>query len=81
MFSEDLSELDNSRQSTLHCSGIEVRSCSLYTSLCCREVVQELTDEYIASTRPDYISRGSAKVRPMDPLMYAQCVQVVLFFQ
>ena len=28
----------------------------------CREVVQELTDEYIASTRPDYISRGSAKV-------------------
>ena len=27
-----------------------------------REVVQELTDEYIASTRADYISRGSAKV-------------------
>ena len=24
--------------------------------------MQELTDEYIASTRPDYISRGSAKV-------------------
>lgn len=23
-----------------------------------REVVQELVDEYIASTRPDYISRG-----------------------
>ncbi|CAI8016406.1 Tubulin gamma-2 chain, partial [Geodia barretti] len=39
MFSEDLSELDDSR-----------------------EVVQELTDEYIASTRADYISRGSAKV-------------------
>lgn len=29
-----------------------------------REVVQELTDEYIASTMPDYITRGSAKVRP-----------------
>lgn len=25
----------------------------------CREVVQELVDEYLASTRPDYISRGS----------------------
>ena len=24
--------------------------------------MQELTDEYIASTRADYISRGSAKV-------------------
>ena len=36
----------------------------IYCVLCtCREVVQELTDEYIASTRHDYISRGSAEVR------------------
>ena len=76
MFSEDLSELDNSR--CVHCMYL-LFLCLLFCPLnfpppcffpppslpllCVyREVVQELTDEYIASTRADYISRGSAKV-------------------
>ena len=44
----------------------------IYCYMPSREVVQELTDEYIASTRHDYISRGSANVSVLDPLNRAK---------
>ena len=111
MFSEDLSELDNSRSakpwttdylsSMIHitqisiyavcmieyiyllCSQLQISPSppSLCVCVCvcvcvCREVVQDLTEEYIASTRADYISRGSAKVGFLDRFMHCGIVNL-----